>query len=95
MKPSELFCFKDTINFAALLFFLAAGNKKFQRAMMQMRSILPQLELSRTALLGCRLAARARLRKAVHGGQLLLLLLLCRTLTSILKQDTHIRLIRH
>ena len=29
MKPSELFCFKDTINFAASLFFLAAGNKKF------------------------------------------------------------------
>ena len=56
MKPSELFCFKDTVNFAALLFFLATGNKKFQRAMMQMRSILPQLELSRTALLGCRLA---------------------------------------
>ena len=32
MKPSELFCFKDTKNFAALLFFLAACNKKFQRA---------------------------------------------------------------
>ena len=36
MKPSELFCFRDTVNFAALLFFLARGNKKFQRAMMQM-----------------------------------------------------------
>ena len=32
MKPSELFCFKDTEKFAALLFFLAACNKKFQRA---------------------------------------------------------------
>ena len=32
MKPSELFCFKDTNNFAALLFFLAACDKKFQRA---------------------------------------------------------------
>ena len=32
MKPSELFCFKDTKNLAALLFFLAAYNKKFQRA---------------------------------------------------------------
>ena len=31
MKPYELFCFKDTINFAALLFFFGAGNKKFQR----------------------------------------------------------------
>ena len=31
MKPSELFCFKDTKNFAAL-FFLAVCNKKFQRA---------------------------------------------------------------
>ena len=28
MKISEIFCFKDR----ALLFFLAAGNKKFQRA---------------------------------------------------------------
>ena len=27
MKPSELFCFKDTKNFAALLFFLVACNK--------------------------------------------------------------------
>ena len=32
MKPYELFCFKDTINFAALLFFFGAGNKKLQRA---------------------------------------------------------------
>ena len=32
MKPSELFCFKDTKDFAALFFFLAACNKKFQRA---------------------------------------------------------------
>ena len=32
MKPSELFCFKDTKNLAALLFFVAACNKKFQRA---------------------------------------------------------------
>ena len=32
MKSSELFCFKDTKKFAALLFFLAACNKKFQRA---------------------------------------------------------------
>ena len=32
MKVSELFCFKDTKNYAALLFFLAACNKKFQRA---------------------------------------------------------------
>jgi len=31
MKPSELFCFKDTKNFA-VLFFLAACNKKFHRA---------------------------------------------------------------
>ena len=31
MKPSELFCFKDTKNLAAL-FFLVACNKKFQRA---------------------------------------------------------------
>ena len=29
MKPSKLFCFKDTKNFAVLLFFLAACNKKF------------------------------------------------------------------
>ena len=28
MKPSELFCFKDTKNFALLLFFLGAWNKK-------------------------------------------------------------------
>ena len=68
MKPSELFCFKDTVNFAALLFFLATGNKKFQRAMMQMRSILPQLELSRTALLGCRLAARVFARLLTVGN---------------------------
>ena len=27
MKPSELFCFKDAKNFAALLFFLVACNK--------------------------------------------------------------------
>ena len=26
MKPSELFCFKDTKNFTALLFFLAGCN---------------------------------------------------------------------
>ena len=32
MKPSELFCFKDAKNFATLLFFLAASNKKFQQA---------------------------------------------------------------
>ena len=32
MKPSELFCFKDTKNFAALLIFLVACNKKFQQA---------------------------------------------------------------
>ena len=31
MKPSKLFCFKDTKNFAALSSFLAACNKKFQR----------------------------------------------------------------
>ena len=68
MKPSELFCFKETVNFAALLFFLATGNKKFQRAMMQMRSILPQLELSRTALLGRRLAARVFARLLTVGN---------------------------
>ena len=28
MKPSELFCFKDKQNFAAILFFLAACKKK-------------------------------------------------------------------
>ena len=32
MKPSELFCFKDTINFAALLFYLSGKQWKFQRA---------------------------------------------------------------
>ena len=32
MKPSELFSFKDQKNLAALLFFLVACNKKFQRA---------------------------------------------------------------
>ena len=32
MKPSELFCFEHTKNFAALLFFLAACNKELQRA---------------------------------------------------------------
>ena len=32
MKPSTLFCFKDTKNFAALLFLLAACNEKFQQA---------------------------------------------------------------
>ena len=32
MKPSELFCFKDRKKFAGSLFFLAACNKKFQRA---------------------------------------------------------------
>ena len=31
LKPSELFLFKDTKNFAVLLFFLAAGDKKFQQ----------------------------------------------------------------
>ena len=31
MKPSELFCFKDTKNVQVLIFFLAASNKKFQR----------------------------------------------------------------
>ena len=31
MKPYELFCFKDTIHFVALLFFFGAGNKKLQR----------------------------------------------------------------
>ena len=31
MKPYKL-CFKDTRNFATLLFFLAACNKKFQGA---------------------------------------------------------------
>ena len=30
LKPSELFFFKDTKNFA-VLFFLAAGDKKFQQ----------------------------------------------------------------
>ena len=32
LKPSEVFSFKGKMNFAALLFFLSAGNKKFQRA---------------------------------------------------------------
>ena len=32
LKPSELFFFKDTKNFAVLLFFLAAGDKKFQQS---------------------------------------------------------------
>ena len=32
MKPSELFCFKDTKHFAALLFFLAPYNKNIQQA---------------------------------------------------------------
>ena len=32
MKPYKLFCFKDTKNLAALLFFLAACNEKFHRA---------------------------------------------------------------
>ena len=32
MKPSELFCFKDTKNVVALLFFSAACNRKFQQA---------------------------------------------------------------
>ena len=32
MKPYKLFCFKDTKNFAVLLFFLAACNEKFHRA---------------------------------------------------------------
>ena len=32
MKPSELFCFKHTKNFAASLFFLVACNKKFHWA---------------------------------------------------------------
>ena len=39
MKNSELFCLKDTKNFAAL-FFLAAGNKK--KSSGQMRSHTPQ-----------------------------------------------------
>ena len=30
MKPYELFCFKGTKNFATILLFLAACNKKFQ-----------------------------------------------------------------
>ena len=51
MKPSDLFCFKDTKNFAVLLaacwFFLS-------------------LEQSRTVLLGCRLAASV-LREAARG----------------------------
>ena len=33
MKPSELFCFKDTKNVQALFFFLAASNEKFQMQM--------------------------------------------------------------
>ena len=32
MKPYELVCFKDTKNFATLLFFLAACNEKFEGA---------------------------------------------------------------
>ena len=32
MEPSKLFCLKDTKKFAALLFFLAACNDKFQQA---------------------------------------------------------------
>ena len=32
MKPSKLVCFKDTINFVALLFFSAASNTKVQWA---------------------------------------------------------------
>ena len=35
MKPSELFFFKDAKNFAALLLFLAAGDKKFQQLNVQ------------------------------------------------------------
>ena len=31
MKPSELFFCKDAKNFEALLFFLVAGDKKFQQ----------------------------------------------------------------
>ena len=32
MKPFELFCFKHSKNFDALLVFSVACNKKFQRA---------------------------------------------------------------
>ena len=35
MKPFELFCFKHSKYFQALLFFLVARNKKFQRAIAQ------------------------------------------------------------
>ena len=44
MKPSELFCFKDTKNVAALLFFLVASNKKFQRAM-RSHTHMPQMQM--------------------------------------------------
>ena len=44
MKPSELFCFKDTKNVQALSFFLAASNKKFQRANAQ-PTHMPQMQM--------------------------------------------------
>ena len=43
MKPSELFCFKDTKNFAALLFFLAAWNKKFREQMRQLSRMMEMI----------------------------------------------------
>ena len=100
MKPSELFCFKDTKHFAALLFFLAACNNGMNtgltnthtaRVFSDLYHVLARkqcilcpvlrhgcltlytpcyidskfflsLEQSRTALLGCRLAAREAAR---------------------------------
>ena len=37
MKPSELFCFKDTKTVQVLIFFLAASNKKFHMPQMQIQ----------------------------------------------------------
>ena len=42
MKPSELFCFKDTKNFAAILFFLGHAIKNSSR---QMRQISRRMEM--------------------------------------------------
>ena len=66
MKPSELFCFKDTENFATLLFFLVACNKKFQ---WQMRQISRRMKVIHP--LTGRRRDEHRIHKHTHGSWIL------------------------
>ena len=67
MKPSELFCFKDTKNLAALLFFLAACKKKNCRA--QMRQISGRMEMIHPTIGGRR--DEHGTHKHAHGSWIL------------------------